>query len=332
MICIGAPRLHEYLQFNKPKLHIESILLDLDTRFYSFFNRNGKCDFYHYNMFNNYFFAGDEAEKKFKQFLRNKSNEKCCIFTDPPFGCRTEPLVFTLQTLRQTYNQLNQLHDILPIFWIFPYFMETYITSLMPEMEMLDYKVDYTNHETYHSGQDGRKQGSPVRIFTNVPSHLIQLPATEHYRMCNKCKKWVSHENQHCDQCKKCPSKNGDTYKHCNLCGICVKPSYKHCSNCWRCTQIENHDCNKYQLQLKCMICLQKGHNEFNCDRWFALCRKNTKEMIRLKAKAIKTGRRVCLLCFKSSHNEQSCLKRKQLLKETAFLSKCCNLLSPESL
>ncbi|XP_031619947.1 rRNA N6-adenosine-methyltransferase ZCCHC4 [Contarinia nasturtii] len=328
IVCIGAPRLHEFLKYHKSKLHIESILLDLDTRFYSFHNRDGLCDFFHYNMFNNYFFGGDEVQMKFHQFLQNANNEKCCIFTDPPFGCRTEPLVSTLQTISQTYRRLNRSHDILPIFWVFPYFMEMYITSLMPEMDMLDYKIDYTNHETYHSGQDGRKQGSPVRIFTNVPSHLIDLSIVNGYRLCKKCKRWVSTENQHCDQCKKCPSKNGDTYVHCKLCATCVKPSYRHCNNCWRCTQIENHQCNKYQLQLKCMICLQKGHNETNCHKWFAVCGKNTKEITKLKAKSIKIGRRICLLCFKPGHNENTCAKRKHLLDEISFLNQCYNKLS----
>lgn len=310
---------------------MESILLDVDTRFYSFCNHNDKTDYFHYNMFNNYFFAGAEAETKFHQFLRDDKNEKCCIFTDPPFGCRTEPLVSSLQTLNQTHRKLNQSHEILPIFWVFPYYMEVYITSLMPEMEMLDYKIDYTNHETYHSGQDGRKQGSPVRLFTNVPNHLIELPAKEAYRLCNKCKRWVANENKHCDQCKKCPSKNGATYVHCRLCELCVKPNYKHCNNCWRCTQVEHHDCSKYQSQLKCMICLQKGHNEVNCYRWFALCRKSDKEITKLKLKTIKTSRRICLLCFKSGHNEQSCLKRKELLAETSFLNQFYNVLTPES-
>lgn len=304
----------------------------MDIRFYSFCNRNNKTDYFHYNMFNNYFFGGPEIETKFYQFLQNKDNEKCCIFTDPPFGCRTEPLVSTLQILNQRYRKLNESYDILPIFWIFPYYMEVYITSLMPEMEMLDYKIDYTNHKTYHSGEDGRKQGSPVRIFTNVSSHLIELPIKEAYRLCNKCKKWISKENKHCKRCKKCPSKNGATYIHCNRCELCVKPTYKHCNNCWRCTQIENHDCIKYQSQLKCTICLQKGHNEINCQRWFSLCQKTVKEITKLKLKTIKTGQRICLLCFKSGHNEQSCLKRKELLKESYFLNKCYNIFTPELL
>lgn len=332
IVCIGAPRLHEHLKFFKSKLHIESILLDLDTRFYTFCNRDGKIDFFHYNMFNNYFFAGTEAENEFHQFLRNKNNEKCCIFTDPPFGCRTEPLISTLQSLSQTYRRINQSLDIMPIFWVFPYFMETYITKIMPEMEMLDYKVDYTNHETYHSGKDGRKQGSPVRLYTNVPNNLIDLPSQEDYRLCKKCRKWVSSENRHCNRCGKCPSKNGATYTHCNLCELCVKPNYKHCNNCWRCTQIENHDCIKYQSQLKCTICLQRGHNEVNCFNWFRRCGKSANEITKLKLKSTKMGRRICFLCFKSGHNEQSCLNRKQLLQEVSFLNNCYNLLTTNAL
>lgn len=283
-------------------------------------------------MFNNYFFAGLSAQKTFKTFLKSETGDRCCIFTDPPFGCRTEPLVSTLQALQHEYRQINESHDILSIFWIFPYFMEIYITSLMPEMTMIDYKVDYTNHDTYHCGESGRKQGSPVRIFTNIPANAIELPAKDRYRYCKKCNRWISSQNKHCDRCKSCPSKNGSTYVHCNLCEICRKPSYKHCNNCWRCTQIENHNCTRYQLQLRCMICLVKGHNEMNCHRWFSLCGKNAKEITKLKAKSIKTGRRICLICFKERHNEQSCTKRVQLLQETAFLDKCYNVLTSEML
>lgn len=317
------------LKKNYSKFHVKSVLLDLDSRFYSFCNRNAEIDYFHYNMFNNYFFAGSEAESTFQQFLgKQNRNEKCCIFTDPPFGCRTEPLVLTLRTLSRTYKQINKSYDILPMFWVFPYFMEMYITMEMPEMEMLDYKVDYTNHETYHSGHNGRKQGSPVRLFTNVPLQLINLPATESYRFCKMCQKWVAHENQHCDRCKKCPSKNGVTYIHCNLCEQCVKPTYKHCTNCWRCTQIANHECTKYQAQLNCAICLHKGHNEINCHKWLTMSRKSSNEITKLKFKMHKTGRRICLLCFKAGHNEKSCLKRNQILNEITFLNKRYNILN----
>lgn len=283
-------------------------------------------------MMNNYFFGGDGAQMEFMNFLKDEQNERCCILTDPPFGCRTEPIISTLHTLNHQYCQLNECPDLLSIFWIFPYFMETYIINLMPEMAMTDYKVNYTNHETYHSGKNGRKQGSPVRLFTNVPEHKIVLPADEQYRCCNKCNRWVSKENKHCMRCKKCPSKNGSTYLHCNLCEICVKPNYEHCNFCWRCTQIENHKCNEYQSQLKCSICFIQGHNEVNCQRWFIICGKNASQIAKLKAKSLKTGRRICFVCFKERHNELMCTQRKELLKEETFLGKRYNLLSPETL
>lgn len=266
-----------------------------------------------------------EVENVFNEFLRVG---KCCIFTDPPFGCRTEPLAYTLHALSRRFQTINKCLDILPIFWVFPYYMETYVTNSMPEMSMVDYKVDYTNHDTYHSGKNGRKFGSPVRLFTNVAQHLIELPSSENYRYCKQCKRWVSSENNHCDQCRCCSSKNGSTYVHCKLCETCTKPSYRHCNNCWRCTQVENHDCIKYQKELKCMICLHKGHNELNCTVWFDKCGKGEKEFSKLKAKIIKTKRRICFICFNKGHNERRCTHRLQLLDEISFLSQSYNKFS----
>lgn len=287
-------------------------------------------------MFNNCFFAGAAAEMKFQQFLRangdgdgsDVSNGKCCIFTDPPFGCRTEPLAYTLRTLCQTYRQLNCSHDILPIFWVYPYFMESYIVSVMPSMEMLDYKVNYTNHDTYHSGEHGRKYGSPVRLFTNAGAAHIRLPQTEPYHLCKKCKRWVANENKHCNRCRRCPSKNGATYVHCNLCDVCVKPTYKHCNNCWRCTQVDGHKCLEYQMQLKCMICLRRGHNELHCQEWWTICGKSAKQITQLHSKALKIGRHICLVCFQSGHNENACMKRNQILDEITFLGERTNRLT----
>lgn len=53
----------------------------------------------------------------------------------------------------------------------------------------------------------GRKFGSPVRIFTNIPLNKLILPSNEGYRYCDICEYWVSEENQHCPQCNKCTSK-----------------------------------------------------------------------------------------------------------------------------
>lgn len=330
MICVGAPRLHEHLKNNFKLLQIKSVLLDFDKRFYAFqhCNDNETPDFFHYNMFNNYFFGGDAAQQQFEQFLKESNAEQCCLFTDPPFGCRTEPLAFTIQMMSRRYREINQFQQILPVLWIFPYFMEPYVSTVMPEMDMVDYKIDYTNHETYHGGEKGRKQGSPVRIFTNVPLNLIELPARDGYKFCTKCKRWVAIENKHCPRCKKCPSKNGDSYVHCQLCGTCVKPTYKHCVNCWRCTQVKEHQCQVYQTNLKCAICLQRGHNELNCRKWFGICDKSENDVEKLRQKMIKTKRRICLVCFKSGHNESSCMQRKNLLNENTFLDSTSNILN----
>lgn len=247
---------------------------------------------------------------------------KTCIFTDPPFACRTEPLSFTLKTVAQSYKNVNSIYHVLPIFWVFPYFMENYIQNVMPEMTMIDYKVNYTNHKLYHNGSNGRKNGSPIRIFTNIPLNLIPLPVSEGYRYCKHCGKFTFKENAHCQKCFDCPSKNGSRYVHCNLCALCVKPYYKHCKNCDRCTQVANHNCDAYQRNITCWICMTKGHNEVNCEKWAKL---NTK-MLKTKKKSLKISKKICLLCNKAGHNERNCEKRKLLLREEKFLDVICNI------
>lgn len=247
---------------------------------------------------------------------------KTCLFTDPPFACRTEPLSFTLKTIAQRYKKLNSIYHVLPIFWVFPYFMENYIHNVMPEMDMMDYLVNYTNHKHYHSGVNGRKEGSPIRIFTNIPLNLIPLPISEGYRYCKLCEKFTFKENVHCRKCGECPSKNGSKYLHCELCALCVKPNYKHCKNCDRCTQVEKHDCASYQSNITCWICLTKGHNEVNCEKWAKLNRKT----LGIKRKSLKTAKKICFLCNVAGHNERKCKQRKFLLKEETFLGEVCNI------
>lgn len=285
-------------------------------------------DFFHYNMFNDYFFGGEEAKPQFEKFLIEYNGDQCCLLTDPPFGCRTEPLAYTLQSISQRYRTLNHSHRILPIFWIFPYYMEQYVNSVMPELEMVDYKVNYTNHDTYHADEKGRKHGSPVRMFTNVPLDRIVLPSQEGYRWCAKCRRYVSNTNVHCSICQKCPSKSGDTYVHCSLCGLCVKSYYKHCNDCCRCTQRNDHKCAEYQRNLQCNICLRRGHIEINCTRWFEMCHKKRTEIMKITRKALKIKRHICLVCFRANHNEKMCSKRKQLLDECTFLGETTNVLS----
>lgn len=210
--------------------------------------------------------------------------------------------------------------------WIFPYFMEVYVRNEMPEMEMSDYKVNYTNHRLYHDGEHGRKQGSPIRIFTNIPLNGIDLSgATVNaaYRWCSDCRQWRDAQNRHCFKCKTCPSKNGATYVHCTQCEQCVKPNYRHCVKCNRCTQRTDHNCTEYQKHVTCLVCDEKGHSEMECRKWLKRCAQKG-----VKKVHVKTGGRVCLLCNRSGHNERACGQRKKLLKEYRFFGVKYNVFS----
>lgn len=298
IICIGAPRLHDYVR--KRKLDLHSILLDIDDRFKAF---NTSKDFIKYNMFNNHFFDGIDDEEKLKIFLKDDNSDRSqhCIFTDPPFAARTELLAFTIQMFKNLFNRINAHFKVLPVFWVFPYFNESHIRKVMPEMEMLDFKISYMNHQAYHEGFKGRKAGSPVRIFTNVQARLIKYPAGfTNYRFCSPCHRFVSISNIHCAVCKTCPSKNGSTYRHCADCIICVKPNYKHCSTCMRCVSELNHVCVTYQKFQECWLCTQRGHVEKNC-------------VLMKKLKRRKDG--ACIVCKKSFHNLKNCPCKNKILK-----------------
>lgn len=263
IVCMGAPRLHEYIKARKPNM--KSILLDIDSRFKSF---NDNEHFVRYNMFNDYFFDGPENKLKLIEFLKDDDSERSrhCLFTDPPFAARTELLTSTIQKIKLLYNETNSHHKVLPIMWIFPYFNECHIKLEMPEMEMLDFQVNYMNHRAFRESYKGRKEGSPIRIFTNIDPTLIQYPSSlSNYRLCKPCKRFVAISNRHCKICQKCPSKSGATYRHCDQCILCVKPNYTHCATCNRCVQKVGHDCETYQSFQECWLCSQRGHVEKNC-------------------------------------------------------------------
>lgn len=161
---MGAPALFDHLS----QADLECFLLDIDTRLISF---HPSTNFAWYNMFNHHFFMGQNSKNEYLSFLKDeKVEDNLVIFTDPPFGCRTEPLVDTIKKICEDYRIVNKNQKkIIPIIWVFPYYMENYITKIMPELSMSDYKVNYTNHATYNETSRARKDmGSPVRIFTNI--------------------------------------------------------------------------------------------------------------------------------------------------------------------
>lgn len=256
------------------------------------------------------------------------------LFTDPPFGCRTELLAATIKTITQRYQSFNALSQrILPTMWIFPYFMETYIHQVMPEMQMAAYRVNYTNHSSYHEASDkgGRKQGSPIRIFANIPLNLLTLPASEGYAWCAPCRKWRAADEKHCLKCGDCSSKNGALYVHCELCAECVKPNYRHCERCNRCTQVSGHSCDNYETHLTCWICGKKGHNERKCTSWLTgRGLKILRKYNHMKKSKRCAQRRLCLVCGGHGHNERRCLKRGELLYERTFMQEVFNIFNTE--
>ncbi|XP_022120864.2 rRNA N6-adenosine-methyltransferase ZCCHC4 isoform X1 [Pieris rapae] len=258
ILCIGTPSIHEAAQTHS---EFDSILLDFDTRHHQFYPPN---KFLWYNMFNNFLFDGNNDEKVLKKFLKASKDTGLCIVMDPPFGGRVEPLVHTIKELSATYNKLCETEGILPVIWAFPYFSEPYIRNMIPDIKMHDYQVDYQNHKKFQNSKGGRKQGSPVRFYTNLPFATIDLSNDSNYKYCNKCKYWVGKSNVHCNKCKECASKDGTTYVHCNLCNRCVKPTYEHCNTCNRCSQV-GHKCGILVESQSCYNCHEKGHKQLEC-------------------------------------------------------------------
>ncbi|XP_059621670.1 rRNA N6-adenosine-methyltransferase ZCCHC4 [Phlebotomus argentipes] len=288
ILCIGAPSIHAALCKRED---IQSFLLDIDERYGNFYSQE---TFAKFNMFNFYFFENASSAEQLEKFLKLDEEDRVAIFLDPPFGCRTELLG---QTLRKIQEMCGIQFHILTIFLILPYFMETYVTNEMPQLEMMDYRVNYENHASFQDG--GGRFGSPVRIFTNALPSLMKLPTEEGYRECGICCRWVGEWNSHCSICQKCPSKNGGSYRHCDKCGLCVKDFYKHCNTCNRCTQASGHKCAEYAKNASCWICRERGHLEKSCPR--------------RKRKAKISSHRVCGICLRKNHSELLCKRRKTL-------------------
>lgn len=246
-------------------------------------------------------------------------DDRCLIFVDPPFGCRTELIANSLRQVTKAYNKVNgRLFSPLSTFWIFPYYFEEYIREQMPSMEMTDYKVNYTNHIVFSNDGNSRnrKLGSPVRLFTNLCHDLLRLPP-DGYKFCKICRRYTALENVHCMKCNICPSRNGSTYRHCAYCALCVKPTYSHCHNCRRCTRMQNHLCVEFQLRQICWICENRGHIERNCPilqlKFLHLTVSSYSEKIEI----------ICHLCgCEGLHNEKDCPKRQLLLSEITFMGK----------
>ena len=287
VLCIGAPRIYEALtgpsetprnvigakreaesesshrlQKKKRKLakegrrkvrlegssgHPNSLLLDFDTRFGYFYS---DADWIWYNMFNHYFYLGQQSKEVFRSLLA-KAKESLLLVLDPPFGGKPELVGETLRRIECDWQEVHSNPELrVSVLLIYPYFMESKILSAMPSLKMVDYQVNYENHASFNASAKGRKQGSPVRVFTNIPLDKVRLPEDEGYKHCDLCQKWTCRENRHCFDCGDCTSKNGATYKHCARCQRCVKATWTHCKQCQRCA-LPKHPCQLFKDKRK---------------------------------------------------------------------------------
>ncbi|XP_012280842.1 zinc finger CCHC domain-containing protein 4 [Orussus abietinus] len=271
VLCIGTPRVHEYISENLQN-EMSSLLLDIDGRFHNFF---GPLNYCWYNLFNHHFFR-EEAEIVFQDFLTQSNGDNMFLLCDPPFGGRVEPISQTIRTISNLHKQWNNIcnpNKQLHIMFFFPYFMEPImqmksnspgISGGLKELKMTDYKVHYDNHSLFTKKRT-KMQGTPVRIFTNISLNSFELPSSDGYKYCKRCQKWRAPENKHCKKCKQCTTKNGKTYKHCNICERCVKPNWLHCKKCNRCA-LEKHACGEFsKFTGRCNKCNLLGHGVRNC-------------------------------------------------------------------
>ncbi|XP_076060441.1 rRNA N(6)-adenosine-methyltransferase ZCCHC4 isoform X2 [Oratosquilla oratoria] len=289
VLCVGAPRIHEAI-VAKQENCMSSLMLDIDRR-YSAFYSPGK--FIQYNMFNHHFFDGEDAKQVYLEFI--SEGENLVMVTDPPFGGRLELLAETLSSIQNDWRNQNKKEEssILPMFFIFPYFMEPQVMESLPHYTMLDYQVDYDNHPLYSSGTKGMKNGSAVRIFVNLPPKQFPLPE-DGYRYCKLCQRWVNLKNKHCTLCKGCMSKDGREYRHCSACGKCVKPSWKHCGECNSCKP-QDHKCGEYerlQQSALCFKCGVAGHKRKDCPSVQGI-QDDTREPLKKKCKKKKEKQKI---------------------------------------
>ncbi|XP_076301308.1 rRNA N(6)-adenosine-methyltransferase ZCCHC4 [Lasioglossum baleicum] len=273
VLCIGTPKIHELI-LDKYEDKMSSLLLDFDGRFHNFF---GPLNYCWYNLLNNHFFDKDSAGV-FRDFITQNKGKDAYVICDPPFGSRVEAISWSikrLSDLHKKWNNIENEEDCLKIIFVFPYFMESLmkqksnppgVSGGLKDLKLTDYKVCYENHPQFVGNPKNKKLPSPIRIFTNIPLHLLELPESDGYKYCKRCKRWVSKENKHCKKCKDCTSKNGSRYKHCNICERCVKPYWKHCETCKRCIVVQHVCGQKPQMHGRCFKCNEVGHTEKECN------------------------------------------------------------------
>ncbi|TGZ68417.1 hypothetical protein CRM22_004258 [Opisthorchis felineus] len=150
VVCVGCPRLHEFIQLERRirGQKIDSYLLDIDFRLQYFHKRH----FSRYNMVNNYFFSS-EHRSQFQQFCQHMDGNGL-IFCDPPFAA---PLRLLLDQLARLGDMLpttdtpvnhggmnSDRHGFFPVMITLPHFFDRKLKKINPLFTLLDYKVGWS--------------------------------------------------------------------------------------------------------------------------------------------------------------------------------------------
>lgn len=233
-------------------------------------------------MFNNFFFEGSEGQKRFDKFLQESPPGKTALVIDPPFGGLIQAISRTIDKIHGRWmrghsseknnedvtNKLKPDSYQMAVFIVLPWFLEPKVDKFLHGMTMSDYKVEYSGHTESKSCSCKNKFGSAVRIFTNLKTNLLVLPASEGYKFCDECQKYTASTNKHCYKCKACTSKDGNyetrivfvsitlfflgtpSY-HCKICDRCFKNTWVHCKVCNICSLPKHCKCNDKQKSAK---------------------------------------------------------------------------------
>ncbi|CAI5443586.1 unnamed protein product [Caenorhabditis angaria] len=221
VLCLGAPRIFETVRAKNPTKNV--FMLDYDKRFAKFYPSK---QFAQYSMLVDHFYDKNSEEKIMEFF---EKSTKVILVVDPPFGVFMEPLLKSIDKMKDRFEKTGKVRSNFYSMIILPIFIRKYV--LHDDFWMSDYRVTYSNHKLY-----SYPEKTIVRIFTNLPKPSMNLKfLAPDYKYCTPCQKWVTKSNEHCEKCENCTNIETGKFRHCDQCSKCVKPTYIHCHNCSKC-------------------------------------------------------------------------------------------------
>ncbi|VDM50216.1 unnamed protein product [Toxocara canis] len=131
--------------------------------------------FAQFSMLTNYFYD-PASSAKLKAFLTSVNH--LAIVCDPPFRVIVEPLFRTINEIKRAFEKLHFKEGCQAnLLLVLPVFVAKHVKQCQSGMEIVDYKVCYTNHSKYTKAEK-----SVVRIFTDFPLSSFVLPSESGYR------------------------------------------------------------------------------------------------------------------------------------------------------